>query len=555
MQDYDNILEQLDASEKERKRIGREFRMLSRRFDILKNNHNSLISLNRSMAQEKIRQETYVELLMRHCPDMIIMLDEELRFLTGTNSVSRVINVEDVSSLYGVKLTAILEQYKPQIFTVEFLKEISLAKRERDGSRPPFEVVINNNIFEVTVMPFLQNDESIGVLIIIHDITELSESKNIAEQASRAKGEFLSRMSHEMRTPMNAVVGMTRIALQSAESERKDYCLDKIEDAATHLLGIINDILDLSKIEADMLELHKHPFDLRQSIEKTVGVLGVRMEEKRQDFTIDIDTAIPDVIVGDELRFTQVISNLLSNANKFTPKGGTISLNIVHFQSGDGSMLRVEVTDSGIGISPTQHSRMFSVFEQADGSTTREFGGSGLGLPICKKIVTIMGGYIWIESELGQGAKFIFTMPFEASSESMEAVAEDESIPDLTGRKILIAEDVDINREIIEAILDATGAKITFAENGAEAVEEYQENFENIDMIFMDIQMPIMDGFEATRVIRSTKNRKAKTIPIIAMTANVFREDVERCLAAGTNAHVGKPIDPTELFRVIGRYL
>ncbi|MDR2132727.1 MAG: HAMP domain-containing protein [Clostridiales Family XIII bacterium] len=262
------------------------------------------------------------------------------------------------------------------------------------------------------------------VLLILHDVTLLTKAKVDAEAASRAKSEFLSRMSHEMRTPMNAVIGMATIGKASNDSARKEYCFDKINEASKHLLGVIDDILDMSKIEANKLELLPAAFDFENMLRRVIDAVNLRAEEKRQTLSADIDARIPKSIVSDEQRLAQVIANLLSNAVKFTPEGGAIALTAVRFaDDGDKITLRVSVKDTGIGISQEQQQRLFRSFEQVDGGLSRKFGGTGLGLAISKRIVNLMGGRIWVDSELGEGATFTFEIRVRGAANVSDARA------------------------------------------------------------------------------------------------------------------------------------
>jgi signal transduction histidine kinase/CheY-like chemotaxis protein len=383
-----------------------------------------------------------------------------------------------------------------------------------------------------------------------------------ARNASRAKGDFLANMSHEMRTPLNAVIGMTAIAKGSSDPKKKDYCLERIEEASTHLLGVINDILDMSKIEANKFELSSANFVFEAVLKRAADVIGFRAEEKHLDFTVHADERIPRVLTGDDQRLAQVITNLLSNAVKFTPEHGEIRLDAQLTEETDGlCTIRISVSDTGIGVSDEQKSRLFTSFEQADSSTSRRFGGTGLGLAISKRIVEMMDGTIWVESAPGRGSVFLFTMRMRrafsdmkqelsalesAGAASGEAARTDEA-GCFAGRCILLAEDIEINREIVMSLLAPTAIDIDCAVNGTEAVRMFGEAPARYDMIFMDLQMPEMDGYEATRRIRALDRPRAKEIPIIAMTANVFREDIEKCLEAGMNGHVGKPLDLAEV--------
>ncbi|MDR1307395.1 MAG: response regulator [Treponema sp.] len=537
-----------------------------------------------------------------------------------------------------------------------------------------------------------------------------------AKKASQAKGDFLANMSHEMRTPLNAVIGMTAIAKASKDIEKKDYCLKKIEDASAHLLGVINDILDMSKIEADKFELSPVEFLFEKMLQKVVAVSSFRAGEKKQNFSVYIDKDIPPALVGDDQRLSQVIANLVSNAVKFTPEEGSVRLEArLYEEFGGKCMIKISVADSGIGITAEQKRRLFHSFEQADSGTSRKFGGTGLGLAISRRIVEMMGGRIWVDSKPGAGAVFSFTavlqkgteqkksllnpginwknlriltvdddrdileyftdlarrfgiscttaasgeealrlirelgpfdiyfvdwkMPgmdgielarrikavlWEAGSPSKSVITmisaaewtviedeakkagvdkfiskpifpsaiadcinqcigqeepkaqspEAETADDFSGYKIILAEDIEINREIVISLLEPTRLAIDCACNGKEAVQLFGASPDSYGMIFMDVQMPEMDGYEATRQIRAFEKNREKSMgfgegkthgdgterprspmPIIAMTANVFREDVEKCLEAGMNGHVGKPLDMTEVLVQLRKYL
>ena len=523
----------------------------------------------------------------------------------------------------------------------------------------------------------------------------LLEAKEHAERASRAKSEFLSNMSHEMRTPMNAIIGMTMIGKSATEVRRKDYSFSKIEDASNHLLGVINDILDMSKIEAGKFDLSPVEFNFERMLQRVVNVVNYKAAEKSQKLKIFVDRDIPEYLIGDDQRLVQVITNLVGNAIKFTPEEGTVRIGTYFIGKQDNICdLKVTVTDTGIGISPEQQRRLFKSFEQAESNTSRKFGGTGLGLAISKSIVEIMGGEIWVDSELGKGSTFGFRVQLAISDidesklmgyglkwdsvsilvadydtdtmaffkkitgefgakcdtvlygkDALRLVEENgeydiyfigRDLPDMngldlvrtlrkmgsideksiiaifsdaatfemyeneakeagvdifatkplfpsniidttneilglkltedekqsqedevnfTGRLVLLAEDVEINREIVLALLEPTHLEIECAENGVQAVSMFEAAPDKYDMIFMDVQMPEMDGYEATKRIRALDFPRAKDIPIVAMTANVFREDVEQCLSAGMNDHIGKPINIDELILKLQKYI
>ncbi|MCL2218372.1 MAG: ATP-binding protein [Chitinispirillia bacterium] len=394
-----------------------------------------------------------------------------------------------------------------------------------------------------------------------HAVAETNERLAVALKrataASEAKGTFLSNMSHEMRTPLNTIMGMSTIGKNAPSLERKDYALGKIEEASSHLLGVINDVLDMSKIEAGKLDLSPLAFSFERMVKKAVNTVIYRIEQKRLVFRLSLDEKIPPVIVSDDQRLAQVVVNLLSNAVKFSHEGGRVNLSASLVSEENGvCTIAVEVSDTGIGIKKEQCARIFRAFEQADGGMSRKFGGSGLGLAISKRIVEMLGGEIGVMSELGAGSTFSFTFKAargESASGQGSADYESETVEigaELLGCCILLAEDVEINREILIANMDDTGVEFDCAENGAEVLRLLGENPEKYDLIFMDVQMPEMDGLEATRRIRESGN----AIPVIAMTANVFKEDIEKCLGAGMNDHIGKPIDMGNVMEKIRKY-
>jgi len=399
------------------------------------------------------------------------------------------------------------------------------------------------------------------------DITELVKATERFQAVSQAKSDFLANMSHEMRTPLNAIIGMTLIGKNAESPLEKVHALNKIGDASAHLLGLVDDVLDMAKIEADKLELFPVEYDFMRMIDRVLSVVHFRADEKNQNLTTDIDKHIPRYIVGDDYRLVQVIINILSNAVKFTPEDGEVRLNITLQNEVDTDLeLYIEVIDSGIGISLEQREKLFVAFEQADSGTSRQYGGTGLGLPISKRIIELMGGSIWIESELGKGAKFMFTVKVKRGTKSegtydesymadIESTAIAADIPEFKNKNLLIVEDVDINREIILALLKDSGLIIDCAESGKEAVDMVSANPDKYDIIFMDLQMPQMDGLEATRIIRALPGTGQKKLSIIAMTANVFHDDINNCMEAGMDDHLGKPLNFDKVMDILKKYL
>jgi signal transduction histidine kinase/CheY-like chemotaxis protein len=407
---------------------------------------------------------------------------------------------------------------------------------------------------------------------------EYNEARKSAEYASRAKGNFLSNMSHEMRTPMNAIIGMTQIALETEDPARKDYCLNRIDDASRHLLNVINDILDMSKIEENKLSLSDVTFDLRASIENVRLMNSFRADDKNLRLEVSVDEAVPTFVTADDVHLAQVLTNLIGNAIKFTPKGGEVQVHVKLGEEEEGGeaqskaedenndiVLYFSVSDTGIGMTKEQQQKLFSPFLQADSSISRRFGGTGLGLAISKSIVKMMGGKMDVTSEVDKGSVFFFTIHAKKASEEEIAAAEAESSygtmnsdserGGFSNYTILLAEDIDINREIVISLLEKTGVTIDEAINGVEAVEMFGSNPKRYDLILMDIQMPEMSGEEAAIRIRAMDDSRAKKIPIIAMTANVFKEDIEKYRSIGIDDHIGKPLDFDEVITKLKRFL
>jgi polar amino acid transport system substrate-binding protein len=378
---------------------------------------------------------------------------------------------------------------------------------------------------------------------------QLLLEKEKAQQATRSKSEFLANMSHEIRTPMNGIIGMTHLALQADPPVDLRPYLQTIQTSADALLEIINGILDLSKIEAGKLELDTRDFDLREMVDQVADLAAFTAREKGLEFTVNYGENLPVHVHGDRLRISQILTNLINNGVKFT-ETGFVRVDISHEQDRYSFVVR----DSGIGISHREQKKLFRVFSQADSSTTRKFGGTGLGLAICRQLAEMMDGTIECISEPDQGAIFTLLLPLAPAQEQPAAdlpAAPAVNLTDLAGKQILLVEDNTINQMVICALLEQRGLEIFVAGNGQEGVDEFTANPDKYDLILMDIQMPVMDGFAATRHIRALD----RDIPIIAITANAMKEDLEKTLEAGMNAHLNKPVAVEQLHALLLQYL
>jgi signal transduction histidine kinase/DNA-binding response OmpR family regulator len=664
-------------------------------------NVNANMIAAKTIAQ-RIR-DRYLQLLLDNSSDIIICFDNSRRIVFCSDVLLKLTGTEQ--GLEGGRLAAEMFRGVCDDRCIETISANLTAVLADNKTRSvPLEICLSSSTeikkFIINFIP-MRSDESgsEGAMVIFNDVTSLERAREDAEMTSAAKSEFLLDMSHEMRTPLNAIIGMTAIAIKSDNMARREYCLKKIEDASTHLLDVINDILDISKIETNKLELTPESFIFERMIQRAVNLINYQVEEKHQILSVNINDNIPYTLRGDSKRLIQIITNLLSNAVKFTPEDGSVRLDARLAATENGvHTVQIEVTDSGIGISENNQSRLFHSFHQANsGGASRKLSG-GMGLAISRHLVEMMGGRIWVDSELGMGATFGFTFQarpgddnenklflnnacwankralvvddapntlvyfrseasrlsiscdialngeaalemiekkgaydiyfidwkmqgmngIETAAKIMELSAgglkpsitimisaaewklveadaktagvefylqkplfrsdiidclnyffgakpaeePQDKTDNFEGFRILLVEDLEINREIVLAHLGHTRLAIDCAANGKAAVKMVMKAEKPYDVIFMDLQMPEMDGYEAAYNIRRYEEGRYggdipgdRYTPIIAMTASVFREDIEKCLEAGMNDHIGLPLDVEEVLKKLRFYL
>ena len=528
---------------------------------LVKNNRHrrTLASTVKARTTQLEEKTATLSTIYNAIPDLLYSKDTEGRYTSCNPSFE---------TYSGLSANAIMGKYAPEVFSQMDPALLGIEKEQEQavitsGVASVAEQLVSypngeQRLLETIKTPLSQNGVIVGVMGISRDITAHKAAERAAQEASRAKSSFLARMSHEIRTPLNAIIGMAEITRASASNPAKIIAsVGQIIVSSHHLLRLINDVLDMSKIESGKLEILNQPFSLREALDEMLLITTPRCEEKGIIFEHDV-YLLPDVVItGDKLRLNQVLINLLSNATKFTESQGHITFSTsVTEETADTITLRFAVKDTGIGMTPEQIGRLFRPFEQANSCIASRFGGTGLGLSISNNLVESMGGSITTESAEGEGSEFSFRLSFQKGELIQPSAKVECRVPNFTGSRILLAEDIEINRLIVEELLSPTGISIETALHGREAVQKFEQSEpDHYQLILMDIQMPEMNGYEATSAIRTSSHPKAKDIPIIAMTANAYKEDVEQALASGMNAHLGKPINVDKLVQTLASYL
>jgi PAS domain S-box-containing protein len=512
---------------------------------------------------------------MDSLPDLIYVKDSTGRYITVNRSLQRLWGNPPLESIVGKTVFDFVQGDFASLYAKDDDEVLRNDAAIVDSEEQVVTSTGERRVYSTTKVPLHDPAGNVSGLVgIDRDITrrkraeeELRQARHAADAANQAKSDFLANMSHEIRTPLNAVIGITDLLLVGDLGQvHRDY-LEIIRDSGESLMVVINDILDFSKIEAGHLELESKVFQLRDVVQSATKALALRAHDKEIELTCDVDPAVPEWVQGDPVRLRQVMTNLIGNAIKFTPKGSVVVRVSCVNGSGDRADVRFEVRDTGIGIPSDKLDHIFKAFAQADASTTRRFGGTGLGLAICTRLVQAMGGTLLVRSQSGLGSEFYFSLSLprrdgpEADAtaprfESDKAAVTDGDIAvqcSLVDEKrplrILLAEDSRMNQVLAIGILQREGHVVTLANDGQEAIDAFRR--QAFDLILMDIQMPEVDGLQATAAIRELEAAAGGHTPILAMTAHALTGDRERCLAAGMDGYLSKPIRLKDLVSAI----
>jgi PAS domain S-box-containing protein len=575
---------------------------------------------DRKMAQLEIqrtnealhRAEMKYRSIFEHSNEGIFQNTPEGRLISANPALARILGFSSPEELINERTDLGRQGYANPAQREEFLRELNergaisnfeYQVQRKDGTiiwvcenaRVVRDPAGNPEYYEGSLQDITERKQAAAALhtsveelrglttVLQAEIVERKRAEEAAEAASRAKGEFLANMSHEIRTPMNGVIGMTELALGTELTDEQRQYLDTVKASGQSLLAIVNDVLDFSKIEAGQLAVDVTPFALRECLSGVVRLMAGPAKLKGLGLTLAVAPDVPDVVSSDAGRLHQILTNLVGNAVKFTERG-QVTLGVeIESLSDSGAILRFSVSDSGIGVPTERREAIFTPFVQADGSTTRRYGGTGLGLSICRDLVGLLGGALWVASDVGRGSTFFFTIAVELpkpqqpapsgpllpdsslrpepiGSVRRRALGADQPgpgpVPHRRPLRILLAEDNKINQMIASRLLEKRGHTVVIASTGKEAVARLRQPApDGFDLVLMDVQMPEMDGLEATRVIRAGEASSGRHVPIVAMTAHAMKGDEERCLAAAMDGYLSKPIHVHQLFATIDKLI
>lgn len=520
----------------------------------------------KNLSSEAENSRRFLDSIIENIPHMVFVKEaDSLRFIRFNKAGEELIGVSK-SEIIGKSDFDLFPKEQAEAFTKkdrEVLQGDRLAIVEEEPvhskskglrwlrtKKLPLKDIFGNNKYLLGISEDVTDAKLIN--------SKLDEARKSAEEATKLKTQFLANMSHEIRTPMNGIIGMAEALLDTDLSSEQLENIKALRFSAKSLLQILNDILDVSKIEAGKIDINNKPFNTNEMISSLMTIFKETTKERQVKLTFKTSETVPHFIVADELRLKQVLTNLISNAIKFTPNGGQVLVKTsVKDKKGTNCKLLFKIEDTGIGIPEDKLKQIFAPFVQADSSITRNYGGTGLGLTITQELVQLMDGEISVESKMGVGSTFIFWIPAEVcTEESSKGVLEQHS--DYNSKlhnlkmKVLLAEDNSINQKVARKFLEKLGCTVVVAPHGAEAVSIFRDN--TLDLILMDIQMPIMDGITATQTIRKLEETRGTRIPIIAMTAHTLKGDKERFLAAGMDDYLSKPLDRDEIIQTLSRY-
>ena len=584
--------------QRENQLLAKKLRRLQFEYDNLQISFKQSERMRKKHEQERDTQDTYNRLLLANSPEIIILLNNDLQFISGTANINAYIGIPGGIELAGEKLRDILSRTRINPEYIDDLedtcqqvmqRQAAINRNEEVSFYPPAIIYVKTVIAPV----INKQGECLGVVIIQTDISELTEAKEKAEAGTRAKSDFLANMSHEIRTPLNGIIGMINLLMDTDLNAQQKQYADIVRESGEALLYLVSNILDFSKIEAGHMELELVSFNVRALLDEISSLFLYRAYEKHLTLSYEIAPHTPEWVVGDVSRLRQILTNLVGNALKFT-KEGFVRISVGPVAGSDSGYLHFAVEDSGIGIAADKQASLFQPFAQADSSTTRQYGGTGLGLSITRRLVELMNGRVGLNSQEGVGSNFWLDVPLpparnitceqmqssQDSSRRMQALCAAASdiklpahgsgtnsaalaqpaapalltVPEEEQQRILLVEDCRINQMVARGLLQKMGFFVGVAGNGKEAMDTLANG--DFDLVLMDCQMPEMDGYEATRAIRAGQATPLKAgIPIVAMTANAVSGDREKCLKAGMDDYLTKPIIPARLSETLDKWL